>query len=165
MKTALLVLVLIVVASGFYAATINAPATATPVLSRFPATAGASSVWWVGASSVDSSALPNTGVRSTFQVITLPVVGCLSFWVSDDLSNNVWGQVGYYICDGTTPTAFYQIWNLNTNTVLSGGSSTVSIGAHTFSMYLQSGTTWAYAIDGTVFGTYNMGAAISSSTY
>lgn len=124
-----------------------------------------SSVWWVGAESTDSSALPNTGVRGSFQVINFAVTGCLSFWVADDLSNNIWGQVGYFICGGSTPVAFYQIWNLGSNTVLSGGSTSIIAGAHTFSMYLQSGTTWAYALDGSVFGTYDMGSSVSSSSY
>ena len=123
------------------------------------------SVWWVGASSTDSSAVPNNGVRGTIQVISTPVVGCLAFWVSDDLSNSNWGQVGYYICNASTPVAFYQIWNLNSNTVLTTGSTSVSVGTHTFSMYLQSGTTWAYSLDGVVFGTYDMGASSSSSSY
>ncbi len=165
MKLAIFVLALIFVASGFYEATIITPTTGIPFVSSFAATGASSSVWWVGASSTDSSALPNTGVRGTFPVISFQVTGCLAFWVSDDLTNNVWGQVGYYICDGTTPIAFYQIWNLNSNSVLNGGSSSVSAGDHTFSMYLQSGTTWAYAVDGTVLGTYDMGAASSSSSY
>src|SRR5438132_4165375 len=120
MKIAISILAMILVASAFYASTIGTPSATTPVVSRFAATGATSSVWWVGASSSDSSALPNSGVRGTFTVLSVPITGCLSFWVSDDLSNNVWGQVGYYICDSTTPTAFYQIWNLNTNTVLSG---------------------------------------------
>ena len=138
--------------------------SATPNL-QMPLLSSPGSVWWVGADSTDSSALPNTGVDGTIQVISTPVVGCLAFWVSDDLSNSVWGQVGYYICNTNIPIAFYQIWSLSNNTILTSGSTTVSVGTHTFSMYLQSGTTWAYSLDGTVFGTYNMGASVSSSTY
>jgi len=125
------------------------------------------SVWWVGASSTDSSALPNTGMEGVIQVISTSVSAsnCLAFWVSDDLSNNYWGQVGYYICGSTVPFAFYQIWDLNNMSVLASWSTSVSTGDHTFSMYLQSGTTWAYSIDGAVLGTYNMGANSSSSSY
>jgi len=101
----------------------------------------------------------------TIGVISTQVSGCLAFWVSDDLSNNVWGQVGYYICSGSSPVAFYQVWNLNTYAVLTTGSASVSQGSHTFAMYLQSGTTWAYSLDGSVFGTYDMGSSISSASY
>jgi len=137
--------------------------TATPV--RSFAALDSSSVWWVGASSTDSSALPNTGVKGVIQVISTQVTGCLAFWVSDDLSNNNWGQVGYFICDGSVPVAFYQVWSLNTNTIIAGGSASVSSGEHTFTMYLQSGTTWAYLLDGSVMGTFDMGASTSSSSY
>jgi len=123
------------------------------------------SVWLVGAMSTDASALPNTGVRSTFQVINMPTTGSLAFWVSDGLSNNVWGQVGYFISEGGAPVAFYQIWNLTTDTVLASATTTIETGNHTFSMDVQNGTTWAYAIDGNVFGTYDMGASLSSLTY
>jgi hypothetical protein len=144
----------------------NASSPPSPPQSMtFAAAATPGSVWWVGATSTDSSALPNTGVRGTFQVISFQVAGCLAFWVAEDLSDNVWGQVGYYLCGGATPVAFYQIWNLNSNTVLTTGTSYVTTGTHTFSMYLQSGTTWAYALDGTSFGTYDMGASSSSTTY
>lgn len=125
------------------------------------------SVWWVGASSNDASALPNTGVRGTISVADISVANgdVLDFWVADELSNSNWGQVGYYIMGGGLPVAFYEIWNLNTNTVLTTVTTSVSTGTHTFSMYLQSGTTWAFALDGKVFGTYNMGASSSSASY
>ena len=122
-----------------------------------------SSVWWVGAASTDSSALPNTGVRGTIQVIDFSTNNVFDAWVADDLTNNEWGQVGYYILSGGAPVAFYQIWNLNSNTVLTTGTAAVSVGSHSFSMYLQSGTTWAFALDGVVFGTYDMGASSSVS--
>ena len=135
------------------------------VAPRFAAAGASSGYWYGGASSTDSSALPNSGVEGAIQVVPQEVSGCLSFWVADDASNNVWGQVGYYICSGSTPVAFYQIWNLNSNTILTTGVTSVSAGTHTFSMYLQQGTVWAYALDGVVFGTYDMGAAVSSSSY
>ena len=137
-------------------------ATVTPPQTTFSFSPPTDSVWWVGAQSSDSSALPNTGVRSSIQVISDSSIAendCLSFWIADGLTNNEWGQVGYYLCDGDAPTAFYQIWDLSSDTILSGGTESVSAGTHVFSMYLQSGTTWAYALDGTVFGTYDMGAS------
>jgi len=164
LKSAIPILVVLLIGTAFAFAVFASIPRATPNPSM-PLLSLPGSVWWVGAASTDSSALPNTGVQGTIQVISTPVVGCLAFWVSDDLSNSVWGQVGYYICDSSTPEAFYQIWNLNSNTILTSGSASVSVGTHTFSMYLQSGTTWAYSLDGTVFGTYNMGASVSSSTY
>gem|GEM_PF-537739 len=119
--------------------------------------------YWVGAQASDSAALPNTGIQTTIEVVSQQVTGCLSFWVSEEASSTTWGQVGYYICNGDTPVAFYQIWS--SGSVLVTGTIFVSAGYHEFSMYVQSGDTWAYALDGSVFGTYNMGADISSSTY
>ena len=119
--------------------------------------------YWVGAQASDSTALPNTGIQTTIQVISQQVTGCLSSWVSEEASSSIWGQVGYYICNGDTPLAFYQVWS--SGSVLLTGTTSVSTGYHQFSMYVQSGDTWAYALDGTVFGTYSMGAGISSSTY
>jgi len=128
------------------------------------AASGSSGVWWVGAQSVDGSALPNTGVEASIQVSNQYFSGCLSFWVSESqLSNGDWLQVGYYICGDSTPIAFYQVWNLSGGVVLSGGYTSVSTGAHTFSMYVTSGTTWAFALDGSVFGSYNTGSAQTTS--
>ncbi|MGD0397238.1 MAG: hypothetical protein ABSB26_10105 [Nitrososphaerales archaeon] len=165
MKAPYLVILILLLSGGLFVqvtSPISRP-TATPV--RSFAAPDSSSVWWVGASSTDSSALPNMGVKGVIQVVSTQVTGCLAFWVSDDLSNNNWGQVGYYICDGSVPEAFYQVWNLNTNTILTGGIASVSIGAHSFAMRFQSGTTWAYLLDGNVIGTYDMGASTSSSSY
>lgn len=129
------------------------------------ATAGSSmSYAYVGASTRDSSALPNTGVRTTIQVISEPISQLLSFWASDTLSNNLWAQVGYYLYQSSTPVAVYEIWDLTTNTRLATGTASVSVGTHQFSLWLQSGTIWAFALDGHVFGTYNMGTSVSSST-
>lgn len=136
-----------------------------PSLAVIRPDSGSSSVWWVGASSTDSSALPNTGVKGTIQVISFSTSNVLDFWVADDLTNNVWGQVGYYIMGGGSPVAFYQIWNLNTNSILTTGTASVSAGSHTFAMFLQSGTTWAFSLDGSVFGTYDMGASSSGTGY
>ena len=140
------------------------PSHGPPLRAATTSTSG--NYWWVGASSTDSSALPNTGVRANIDVASQSVPGSLSFWISNDLSNNMWGQVGYYLSQGsTTPQAFYQIWNLNTNTIVATGGAAVTTGSHTFSMYLQSGTVWAFALDGNVMGTYDMGSDISSSSY
>ena len=122
-------------------------------------------VWVVGALSSDSSALPNTGVRSTIQVIDVQTTGSLAFWVSDGLPNQEWGQIGYFLSGGGPPIGFYQVWNLSSDTLITSGTTSVDTGNHTFSMYLQNGTTWAYAIDGNIFGTYDMGASSSSTTF
>ncbi len=128
--------------------------------------ASSSSYYYVGADSQVSSALSNSGIGAKIQVVSAQATGCLSFWVADDSSANIWGQVGYYLCNGSVPVAFYQIWNLNTYTVLVTGTASVSTGSHQFSMYSQSGSsTWAFALDGSIFGTYNMGSSTSSSTY
>ncbi|MDG6902475.1 MAG: hypothetical protein JRM80_11040, partial [Nitrososphaerota archaeon] len=162
----LALLVLPILVAGFFAVSQGAfPPPAQPRGVAAPYASSPNSVWWVGASSTDSSALPNTGVRGTIQVISQFIPNVLDFWVSDDLSNNEWGQVGYYLDASSTPIAFYQIWNLNTNTVLTSGTTSVTTGSHLFSMYLQAGTTWAFSLDGTVFGAYDMGASVSSSSY
>src|SRR5215467_11993025 len=93
-----------------------------------------SSNYWVG----EQVAIQNTGVQATIQVVSEQVTGCLSYWIGDDSAANIWGQVGYYLCDSSTPIAFYQIWNLNTYSVLVTGTTSVSTGNHQFSMYLQS---------------------------
>ena len=129
------------------------------------ASPAATSVWWVGASSADPSALPNSGVRGTILVVSVPISNVFDVWVSDGMSNSLWGQVGYVINGGSTPWAFWQVWDLSSNTILGTGSTSVTTGYHVFSMYLQSGTTWAFAVDGSVIGTYNMGTSTSSSSY
>ncbi|HEX4921808.1 MAG TPA: hypothetical protein VFV92_13855, partial [Candidatus Bathyarchaeia archaeon] len=142
-------------------------------ITSFDSEAGASAIpnaatyyFQSGAESSDSLALSNTGIRGTIGVVGTNVTGCVSYWVAEEMaSNNVWGQVGYFLCDtnGITPTAFYQIWN--SGGVAAGGSTSVTTGLHQFSMYLSSGTTWAYAVDGTVFGTVVMNSTTSSSIY
>ncbi|MGP8125599.1 MAG: hypothetical protein ACLQEQ_07015 [Nitrososphaerales archaeon] len=130
-----------------------------------------SNYYYVGAQAPSSACSPtcapvfNTGAETQVQVVSQQVTGCLSYWVGDDSQANIWGQVGYYICDGSSPVAFYQVWNLNTSSVLTTGTTTVSAGSHFFSMYLEYGTVWAFALDGTVFGTQDMQSSISSSTH
>jgi len=169
MKAAWLVVVILLLAGALFvwvmpSITSQNSSVYTPPVQSFAAPSS-TSTWWVGASSTDPSALPNTGVRGAIQVISTPITGCLSFWVSDEVTNDNWGQVGYFICNGSIPDAFYQVWNLNTQTILAGGTVSVSSGTHTFAMYLQSGTTWAYSLDGNVMGTYDMGSSSSSSSY
>src|ERR1700722_652091 len=180
MRLAYLVISMLFVGGALSLSFAAASPTPSPVGTVQPAgfreaatTAATNSVWWVGGSSSDSSTLPNTGARFTVPVITFTTAnGSLSFWVAEGFTNGYWGQVGYYICDGSTPISFYQIWNLGPNTILAGGAATapngaaiVPTGTPTYSMYLQSGTTWAYAVGGTVMGTYNMGESTTSSTY
>ena len=162
MKAACLAVLFVLLCGGLFVLTTTPASRLDAPPGQSFAAPGTNSTWWVGASSTDSSALPNAGVKSVIQVFSTHVTGCLSFWVSDDTGDNNWGQVGYYICNGSTPEAFYQVWNLNTKSVLTGGIAPISTGAHTFAMYLQSGTTWAYAMDGSVMGTYNMGSSTSS---
>lgn len=141
------------------------PNPGTTVPSKFITEGTLGPVWQVGAVSSDPSALSNSGVRSTIQVIDQQTAGSLAFWVGDDLSNNVWGQVGYFLSKGGPPVAFYQVWNLTSDILITSGSTSVNTGNRTFSMYLESGTTWAFAIDGNVFATNNMGASSSSATF
>jgi hypothetical protein len=89
----------------------------------------------------------------------------LAFWVGDGFSNNLWGQVGYFISGGGSPVGFWQVWNLTSNVLVASGTTSVNTGNRTFSMYLQSGTTWVFAIDGNVFASYDMGASTSSTTF
>ncbi len=165
-----------------FAATTEAPSVPSGISARigfFPpppdlsaGTNSGSNTYFVGAQVPTSSCssgctyLTNSGVRGTIQVVGQPVTGCLSYWVSDDSAANIWGQIGYYICNSSTPVGFYQIWNLNTGAGLTSGTTAVSTGYHTFSMYSQNGGNgWAYALDGAVFGTYDMGSNLSMGTY
>jgi hypothetical protein len=117
---------------------------------------------------MSKSALPNTGVRSSIQVHSFEVlVGCVAFWVSDDSASNYWMQAGYYICDGSIPVVFTEVWNLGTNQIVYSSTlnSVPTSGTHQFAVYLQSGTTWVATYDGAVIGSYNLQSAVSSTTY
>ncbi len=186
-RAAVLVLLAILVLSGPFAALAGVPPGVAPTWAlgngnaqpsplRFlppilgsSAVSSGSNVYYVGAQAptqLGSGYLTNAGAQTTVQVVTTTVTGCLSYWIGDDSAANLWGQVGYYICNGATPLAFYQIWNLTSGAALTTGTTSVSTGYHTFSMYSQSGSsTWAFALDGTVFGTYNLGASLSLGTY
>ena len=130
--------------------------------------------WWIGATSTKTSGIPNSGVQATIEVIQEPpgvAGGCLSYWTSDVLDNLIWGQVGYSLCDIPNypeykRTAFFQVWDLSVGPegemLVDSETTELSLGLHNFSMYLQSGTTWAYAVDGNVFGTYDMKATTAT---
>jgi hypothetical protein len=81
-----------------------------------------------------------------------------------ELSNSDWIQIGYYGINPGGITGFAQLWDLNTNSVISGFSWSISAGTHQFSMYVTTGTTWAFAMDGSVKGTYDMGTSTSGGT-
>ena len=132
------------------------------------ASSSGSTTWWVGAVSSDTSALSNDGIRATIQVIDLSTTPsqCLSFWVADEFTDSYWGQVGYYLCSGGPPIAFYQVWNQATDTLVTGGTGeTPATGNHLFAMYDASGTVWTFTIDGSSIGTFNMGSSTSSPSY
>jgi len=119
--------------------------------------------WYVGAYSFDNITFANEGVRSQIQVRNQQVSSFLAFWISDSMSNNLWGQVGYYFFHDSGPTAFYQIWNLTTRTEVGSGASQLEAGIHDFTMALLSNNIWAFSVDSALIGTYNMHTNVSSS--
>jgi Bacterial Ig domain len=136
--------------------------------------AGSESFWWIGADSTDPSAIPNSGVRASIDSVDYaPPGGCFSCWTSNMLENLYWGQIGFSACDpavGPVFTAFYQIWNTAGPTpdgilLVDGETTAVTAGNHEFAMNVESGTVWSYAIDGVVFGSYDMGSDTASSWY
>ena len=165
LRSTQIVLVLLLASAAFVLILALHGSTSVHGPPQFAAQTSTGAVWMVGVKSTDSSALPNTGVRGVLQVIRLQTNGSLAFWVSDDLSNNLWGQVGYFISGGGAPIAFFQIWNLNTSTIVFEGSAPTTTGLHAFAMYLRNGTTWDYAVDSFVFGSYDMGSSSSSTSY
>jgi hypothetical protein len=131
------------------------------------ATAG-TGVFYLGAEAAGVANPANTGVRSYIDVESFLVpIGCAAFWVSDASAANIWMQAGYYICDGSTPVVFMQVWNLDSYTVLytNAMSTTPTAGEHQFTLSLQSGTTWVATYDGTVIGSYDLQASTSSTNY
>jgi hypothetical protein len=133
------------------------------------------SFWWIGASSTTTSAIPNSGVRMEADVITAPAEaagGCFSVWTSDTLSNGMWGQIGYSAC--ALPgnpfydlTAFFQVWDLSVppdgQLLVDQESDDIAPGLHSFAMYVQSGTTWVFAVDGNPMGACDMGSATANA--
>ena len=128
--------------------------------------------WWIGSLSTDTSGLPNDGVRTTLSAVNLePDGGCFDCWTSEYLDNGYWGQVGFSAC-GFMPgsesnfTVFYQTWDADAGLLLVDGESTViTQGLHTFAMNLDAGTKWDYSVDGTIFGSYDMGSAQAAGPY
>ena len=120
--------------------------------------------WYVGASSSNSTFLQNNGIRSEIQVLPQNVSSFLAFWVSETMSNNLWGQVGYYIFHNSRPVAFYQVWNLSTKSEITSGTIDVSFGDHLFSMFLTKGTIFQFSVDSQKIGYYNMLTNGSSRT-
>src|SRR5580698_5625512 len=142
-------------------------ASAIPVGVKPPIFQNGTNTYYTGMS---SPAETNTGVWGIISVLPQTFGngngGCLSFWVSDNsFKDQAWGQVGYYICNGGPPLGFYQLWNVTTGANL--GANTVTIGPYgnyNFSMYVSSGTTWTFAISGTILGTYNFGSNTPGGT-
>jgi len=124
-------------------------------------------VWYGG---VHVTPNTNVGIRSTFNVISTSVTGgdCYTVWVAEQLSNNDWGQVGWFNCGGSYST-FDQNWDLGTDTII--GSNTTSFGAsigdnNTYTMeYSGSGGIWNYYVNSTLVGSCNFGASTSGTSY
>jgi MYXO-CTERM domain-containing protein len=128
--------------------------------------------WWIGSTSSESSGLPNDGVRTTMSAVDFqPDGGCFDCWTSEYLDNGFWGQVGFSACNfqGDSEenfTVFYQTWNADAGLLLVDGESTfITEGLHTFTMNLDAGTKWDYSVDGTIFGSYDMGSAAAAGPY
>lgn len=139
--------------------TTSSSTTATSATSYGPGT----KLYYAGATIRD---VANTGVYGIIGVAQQPAsaVGCVSYWVSDySLSNTYWGQVGYYSCGGGPNVTFYQVWNIRAWLVVAGGieDRATPAGSGNFSMYVSSGTTWAFALNGTVFGEVDLLASPS----
>ncbi len=128
--------------------------------------------WWIGSESSATSGLPNDGVRTTMSAVNYePDGGCFDCWTSEYLDNGYWGQVGFSAC-GYAPssesnfTVFYQTWDADAGELLIDGESTfITEGLHTFTMNLDAGTKWDYSVDGTIFGSYDMGSAAAAGPY
>ena len=121
----------------------------------------------MGGKSQDASALPCTGISATIDVVAMPQLTgsqTVAAWAAVGLANDNWQQIGYYCADGDDPEGFYQIWDLTNNTVLTGGSWAVTAGPHQFEIvYSGAGNVWDFMMDGTLEGSYDVGAAISVS--
>lgn len=140
-------------------------AFAHPGISNPPSSTLRPGFWYVGASSSDPESLSNTGARSIIQVEKQNISGVLSFWISEGMSNNLWAQVGYYMDNGSSLTAFYQVWNLTSMAELATGIGAVSEGMHVFSLSLGRGTTWDFEVDGSALGSFDMRTNTSSASY
>lgn len=115
---------------------------------------------FVGGQINDSSALPNTGVRITVNVMQNNQVTWL--WISELLSTGHWAQggVNYLTSDGS-PQAFFEVWKPDFSGVVAGGPSRrvkINYGLHVFELMVQNGTTWTFKIDSKTIGTFDVGA-------
>ena len=119
--------------------------------------------WYVGATSSNASYLSNQGIRGEIQVVEQRNVSSfLAFWVSETMSNNLWGQVGYYVYQNSEPIAFFQVWNLTNRQEIGSGRQSLSPGEHVFSMSLKEKTTFEFSVDSSVIGYYDMHTDLSS---
>jgi len=129
-------------------------------------------VTYGGAESRDPSALPCTGIRCTIDVVqdtSLSGSNLIAPWVSLELSNGYWAQIGYYETAGGAVEGFYQIWNLASNpeSVIGGGTWSIvgGFGSHEFTIvWTGTGTEWHFMMDTTLVGIYDLGTAISAGT-
>ena len=139
----------------------------SPITTPAPSpAAGTNGVFQVGAYIDDTAHGQNTGLRGTINVVPQDVPNDhLCFWVSERLDNLMWAQVGWSIYLGSSTVAFFEVWDQTTNTQLTHVETPVGAGSRQFSMFLQSGTTWAFAVDGQVFGTYDMKSSASATTF
>jgi hypothetical protein len=89
--------------------------------------------------------------------------GCFNVWTSETLTGGppLWGQVGFDSCNDSSVNAFIEVWG-PTGGYLIDVETVVSLGLHQFSMYWVSGTTWAFAVDGNPFTTYDMQSTFSN---
>ncbi len=99
------VFLILLAVTGLFAIPVNASSAFQLSQSQYLFPSSGSNTYRIGAQIQDAvcgstcNYLNNTGARTTVQVVSEPVVGCLSYWVSDDSAANIWGQVGYYICN------------------------------------------------------------------
>ncbi len=133
----------------------------------FPAKTSTNSrnYWYVGASSSDTELALNSGIRSMIQVKPQNVSSVLAFWTSEAMSNNLWAQVGYYINNGSTPVAFYEVWNLTDRSEMAAGINPIDGGIHTFSFVLSEGTDWNFCVDSVIIGSYDMQTNATDQNY
>ncbi len=119
--------------------------------------------WWTGAQSTATSGIPNDGVRTVMDAVDfIPDAGCFDCWTSEYTENGVWGQVGWSYCGPANQasfTTFMQVWSDAGIELVDQESSWITAGPHLFTMSLDAGTTWDYAIDGAIFASYDMGTA------
>lgn len=148
------------ISEAAYAALKHHPSSGPPLLA-----ASSNAIYYSGAVSRDASALPCTGVRSTFDVVNQSSTGSGLFavWNAIELSNGYWAQTGYWTEAGSV-TGFYEVWDLP-STELTGGSWSISTGSHQFTIvYSGSGNIWDFYLDSALKGSYNMGTNVSAGT-